>query len=95
MLVGLFAVWPFPKAKDYGDGPAAAETSQVLVTGQLDRTESPTCGISLVKRSQSVDCPIVMFHKVQKSGRPCLLTGISVDSSGERENKVIASSKMT
>lgn len=64
MLVGLFVVWPLPKAKDYGDGPAAAETPQVLVTGQLDRTESLTCDISLVKRSRGVDCPIAMFHKV-------------------------------
>lgn len=93
--MGLFAVWPFPKAKDYDDGPAAAGTSQVLVAGQLDRTESPTCGISLVKRSLVIDCPIAVFHKAQKSGRPCLLTGISVNSSNERENKVVAPSEMT
>lgn len=57
MLVGLFAVWPLPKAKDFGDVPVAAGTSQALVIGQLDRTESLTCDISLVNQRQGVDCP--------------------------------------
>jgi hypothetical protein len=78
MLVGLFAVWPLPKAKDFGDGSVAAETSQTLIAGQLDRTESLTCDISLVKRSQGVDCPIATFHEVQKSGGSCFLTNNSV-----------------
>lgn len=54
MLVGLFAVWSLPKAKDFDDGPVAAETSQTLVPGQLDRTESLTCDISPVKQSRGV-----------------------------------------
>jgi len=61
MLVGLFAVWSLPKVKDFGDGPVAAETSQGPIAGQLDRTESLPCDISMVKRSQDVDGPITKF----------------------------------
>jgi hypothetical protein len=68
MLVGLFAVWPLPKAKDFGDVPVAAETSQAFVIGQLDRTECLTYDISLVKQSQGVDCPMTEFREVQKVG---------------------------
>ena len=94
MLVGLFAVWPLPKAKDFGDVPVAAETSQALVVGQLDRTESPTCDISLVKQCQRVDCPRAKFREVLKGGRSCFLTDHSVDPWKERKNKVVASSKI-
>jgi hypothetical protein len=55
MLVGLFTVWPLPKAKDFGDGAVAAETPQIHLTGQLDRTESLTCDIPLVKQSRDFD----------------------------------------
>jgi len=95
MLVGLFAVWPLPKAKHFGDVLVAAETSQALVTGQLDRTESLTCDISLVKQSQGVDCPIPKSREVQKSGRPYFWTGHSVIPSNERENRVVASCEIT
>jgi hypothetical protein len=57
MHVGLFAVWPLPKAKDFGDGPVAAKTSRTRVARQLDRTESLTYGISLVKQSRDADLP--------------------------------------